>query len=133
MAASFIKPRKSRYSTKVFFYYHNGLKKHKRADINNKHSETIKTLYLKGITKEYLQDRINTFKISDKISNKNPRQFGLLLRHWCQSLTPLQSFRYYYHKKFLSTPANNIVTSCVPFSISQSSLTSSNKFVTFIQ
>ena len=70
MAASFIKPRKSRYSTKVFFYYHNGLKKHKRADINNKHSETIKTLYLKDITKEYLQDRINTFKINDKTSNK---------------------------------------------------------------
>ena len=84
MAAAFIKTTQIKIfdqSIFLFIYYHNGLKKHKRADINNKHSETIKTLYLKGITKEYLQDRINTFKISDKISNKNPQQFGLLLRH----------------------------------------------------
>ena len=37
----------------------------------------------------------------------------------------------HHHENFLSTPVDDIVTSCVLFSISQTPLTSSNKFVAF--
>ena len=55
-------------------------KKYKRVEINNIHSKIIKTLDFKGITKEYLQDRINTLIINEKKGNKK-QQFGLLLRY----------------------------------------------------
>ena len=40
---------------------------------NSTHREIIKTSDFKGITKEYLQDRINTLIINEKISNKTNR------------------------------------------------------------
>ena len=58
-------------------------KKQKHADINKIHSEIIKTLNFKDITKEYLQDRINTLISNEKRRNKQKKQqeYGLLIRY----------------------------------------------------
>ena len=74
----------------------------------------MKTLYFQAIAKEYVQGRINTLIINEKISNKKNQYI-------------------HHHENFLNTTVNNIVTSPVLFSILQTLTTSSNKSATSVQ
>lgn len=69
VAAFMTNAHKSTYLTKEFSLSFK--KKHRCADLNNTHSEIIKTIDFKGTTKEYIQDRINAFIIKEKIVDKN--------------------------------------------------------------
>ena len=72
MAAAFITTAQIKVFDQSNFSIITGLKRNKPADTNNRQSKIKKMFDFKDITKKYLQDRINTLIINEKISNKKP-------------------------------------------------------------